>query len=242
MQTVAGRAGGGSDAAQFGLECRGSIGDRPSQLLDVAEGQNLRLSVRSHADTTLVVMGPGGVLCDDDSGAGQNPLLDGFFPAGRYQVHVGAYGAGDQGAPFELDIESMSSATPLGSSASFETLVVPGRASAGGRAGGDALARSRFGRDARGYISENANHSLVVRRGGLYTIAVTSDADTTLVLTGADLTMADDDGGAGRNPLLETYLAPGVYSLFVGTYGRHDSGEPYRVSVSSADDHVAHSR
>lgn len=49
----------------------------------------LNLSVESQGDTVLVVRGPGGVWCNDDS-VDQNPVIVGEWQKGSYQVWVGS--------------------------------------------------------------------------------------------------------------------------------------------------------
>ena len=45
-------------------------------------------------DTTLIVAGPDGVWCNDDSGS-QNPAIAGEWLAGSYRIWVGNYQAGE---------------------------------------------------------------------------------------------------------------------------------------------------
>ncbi len=49
--------------------------------------------------------------CDDDSGAGLLPLLDGCLPAGTYCAQVRAFSAGDTFA-YELDFSGTAGCTP----------------------------------------------------------------------------------------------------------------------------------
>ena len=50
----------------------------------------LEMRVESERDTTLVIAGPGGVWCNDDSGS-PNPAIAGQWLPGTYRLWVGAY-------------------------------------------------------------------------------------------------------------------------------------------------------
>lgn len=50
----------------------------------------LSLQVQSTEDTTLIIRGPGGTWCNDDS-AGKNPGIAGQWLSGSYEVWVGSY-------------------------------------------------------------------------------------------------------------------------------------------------------
>ena len=64
----------------------------------------LRLVGSAQQDTTLVVRTPtGAFLCDDDGGGNFNPLVQGAFPPGSYQVWVGSYATG-QAIPYRLAV------------------------------------------------------------------------------------------------------------------------------------------
>ncbi|MFK7988776.1 MAG: hypothetical protein AB8I08_22340 [Sandaracinaceae bacterium] len=90
-------AGGTVQAMTFtsnGAGCRGNLPSNP-QFAFTAAGNfpNLRVMANSATDTTLVIRTPDGQFrCNDDS-AGFNPMVDGPFPAGTYQVFIGTYGS-----------------------------------------------------------------------------------------------------------------------------------------------------
>jgi hypothetical protein len=105
-------SGGRNDASQtVSSSCRGFIAEAPDVRVNYSAGSYpLIFSVRSNADTTLVVNGPDGRwYCDDDSGNnGMNPALRFGSPAsGQYDVWIGTYGnASNQSAQLyvsELD-------------------------------------------------------------------------------------------------------------------------------------------
>lgn len=100
------RAGGDANALTISAQCTGFVGTRPDYKVEyraqsgggkVGSARPLMFSVRSSADTMLVINGPDGRwYCDDDGGEGNNPLVR-FDPptSGRYDVFVGTYRAGD---------------------------------------------------------------------------------------------------------------------------------------------------
>lgn len=92
------RAGGDISATGAGSGCSGYITNPPDFRLnwDGSGSLNLKISVLSKADTTLVVNGPNGEwYCDDDSGEDNNPLVTLESVGGRYEIWVGTYGSGD---------------------------------------------------------------------------------------------------------------------------------------------------
>lgn len=92
------RAGGAVSATAAGSGCSGYITSAPDfRLTWGGKGSlNLKISVLSKADTTLVVNGPNGEwYCDDDTGEDNNPLITLGSQAGRYEIWVGTYSSGD---------------------------------------------------------------------------------------------------------------------------------------------------
>ena len=92
-----GRSGGGHAAESIiASGCRGYITTQPDHFFVAQTGFNfLRIMVNAPGDTTLIVQAPNGqVLCDDDSGSGLNPMVQGSFGAGTYYVWVGSYAQG----------------------------------------------------------------------------------------------------------------------------------------------------
>lgn len=108
-----GVAGGPRDAAAaFGPDCRGQLPMQPSHRFELrASYPYLRIMVRGDDDLTLVVRTPGGLSrCNDDSD-GLNPMVDGAFEPGIYDVYVGRYSAGTP-APYDLGISTNAAVTP----------------------------------------------------------------------------------------------------------------------------------
>lgn|GEM_PF-3458227 len=69
--------------------------------LTIASTVTLRLAVTSTTDSSLVVTGPGEVLCDDDgAGALDAAVVDTFRP-GKYGIYIGHLG---QAGTYRLEI------------------------------------------------------------------------------------------------------------------------------------------
>ena len=103
------RAGGDMSASSAGSGCSGYITRAPDYRLNWSgKGSlNLKISVLSKADTTLVVNGPNGEwYCDDDTGEDNNPLVTLGSQAGRYEIWVGTYSSGSP-APAVLSISEL---------------------------------------------------------------------------------------------------------------------------------------
>lgn len=73
--------------------CNGFVNNRPNYILVLSNFFDfLKIEVASSTDTTIVVEGPGGVWCNDDSND-TNPALEGQWQPGRYKIWVGSYQA-----------------------------------------------------------------------------------------------------------------------------------------------------
>lgn len=73
--------------------CNGYVRPQPNHLLELGSSFDfLRLQVESSTDTTILVRGPGGFWCNDDAGTA-NPLIEGQWQSGIYQIWVGSYQA-----------------------------------------------------------------------------------------------------------------------------------------------------
>ena len=70
--------------------CVGFVDEKPDHTLVLTDSFNyLKLLVQSPDDTTLVVRGPGGTWCNDDS-EGKNPAIVGQWLPGTYSIWVGS--------------------------------------------------------------------------------------------------------------------------------------------------------
>jgi hypothetical protein len=71
--------------------CVGFVDEKPDHTLVITDFFNyLSLQVQGPEDTTIIVRGPGGTWCNDDS-EGKNPGIAGEWLAGTYSVWVGSY-------------------------------------------------------------------------------------------------------------------------------------------------------
>lgn len=71
--------------------CVGFVDEKPDHTLVLTDFFNyLSLKVQSPNDTTIIVRGPGGTWCNDDS-QGKNPGIAGEWLAGNYNVWVGSF-------------------------------------------------------------------------------------------------------------------------------------------------------
>ena len=98
-------AGGDIDARGIEDGCVGMVGETPQLALTFTAppGQTLIVQATSPGDVSLAVNGPNGRwYCNDDT-MGLNPqvLIPGAA-SGRYNIHLGAVSADDQGRETEL--------------------------------------------------------------------------------------------------------------------------------------------
>lgn len=107
-----GLAGGPRDASAFGGECRGMLPMQPSLRVRLETSfPTLRFMARGDRDLTLVVRSTGGIArCNDDSD-GLNPVVEGYFDPGEYDVYVGLYSAGAP-VPYDLGITTSPALMP----------------------------------------------------------------------------------------------------------------------------------
>lgn len=71
--------------------CDGFIHRRPNHILKLQSFFDyLKIEVESREDTTIVVEGPGGVWCNDDTYS-TNPSIEGQWQPGIYKVWIGSY-------------------------------------------------------------------------------------------------------------------------------------------------------
>jgi hypothetical protein len=76
--------------------CLGYISNTPDHILTLDSFFDyLSVTVESDKDTTLIVQGPGGIWCNDDS-TGRNPAITGQWLEGTYQIWVGSYSPREQ--------------------------------------------------------------------------------------------------------------------------------------------------
>jgi hypothetical protein len=228
-----GLSGGSVDATQFGHTshgpCVGSIDTTADHHITLqASFQYLHFRVFSDEDTSLVIRGPRGEYYCNDDAVGLDPVVEGTFPAGNYELFVGRVGS--TAGEYRLEITEIGtasqSATPL--SSNFEDLslrpgFLPDPQTLSGVSGGphdaSALGTTPFGPCA-GSIATRPDHLLTVEEPFEYLrIRGFSDGDTSLVIRGPDGQVYCNDDAVGLDPQIEGSFAAGVYQIFVGAYG-----------------------
>lgn len=81
-------ASGGDRSTDCGYVKRNGA---PNHVIELTESfEYLRASVDAPGDVTLLIEGPGGTICADDD-VGVLPVVEGYWPAGRYQFWIGDF-------------------------------------------------------------------------------------------------------------------------------------------------------
>jgi hypothetical protein len=202
--TLNGTSGGPRQARTFGAQCRGSVAMTPDHVFAVTQPMRVRFEViRAAGDTTLVIVGPGGVLCDDDSGGNMNPRIIQDLPPGNYQVFVGSY-ANNQLLPYTLRVRHDVQRGNAAVDAPIRGTFSPGFPIDG---------------SGRPYI----DYSVQINQPGQYQInLVSSNAslyDPLLELRQGGAVLArDDDGGGYPNSRIAIGLNPGAYVVRASSF------------------------
>lgn len=106
---LSGTAGGDERATRFGVSstgvCTGWIPQRAQHRIQLGAADSYRIAVRAPGDTTLIITDGDSLWCNDDSGQSVHPEVVAEIPAGRYDIYVGAWEAGDR-IPYTLTIEA----------------------------------------------------------------------------------------------------------------------------------------
>lgn len=85
----------------------------------------------------------------------------------------------------------------------------------------------------RGWMQAAPSHAMLVRTPQPFLlVAVTSAADSTLIIRRPDGTLLCNDDRFSLNPGVQGAFQPGVYQIWVGSY-RQGEVRPYRITVSS---------
>lgn len=114
--TARGQAAGSVQASSLGpnaAACAGAIPTAPQHTLTLQDDfANLRILVNARAgsDTTLVIRKPDGSFACNDDGEALNPIVEGAFPAGTYQVYIGTYSEGES-VPYVIGFSELASVT-----------------------------------------------------------------------------------------------------------------------------------
>jgi hypothetical protein len=219
---LSGSAGGPTDASTLSPTCRGSIGTVPNHTFTLSAPMNFaRFTAESQTDLTLVVRGPNGILCNDDT-HGFNPEVAGPLAAGTYEVFVGVYGGAGSLVPYSLSVSQTpfgggTVAIPSGNAGAISLApgFMPDPHTVGGRSGGS-VETSSFGDSptgpCRGRISATPNHVLTATGSFSYL------GDTTLIIEGPGGVRWCQDDSEGFNPSIGREFPAGTYNIYVGSY------------------------
>jgi hypothetical protein len=229
--TGTGLSGGGVNARGYGSTshgtCTGMIDVSPDHTMVLRKDfSHLRVQVASPQDTSLVIRGPDGLRCNDDSN-GLNPVVEGQWPAGTYQIFVGSVDSGTH--EYDISISelpqsnSASASAPSGRDYQNVTLA-PGFApdprvltgTSGGVVEAQIMGRSHYG-PCTGKIDRTADHVMNLSSDfSFLKLHVLSSKDTSLVVRGPDGLRCNDDAD-GLNPVVEGRWPAGQYEIFVGS-------------------------
>ena len=109
-----GQAGGPSEGRTMAPHvplCRGWVPAAPQHTITLTTPfERLRVIVNAQADTTLLIRGPDGQYRCADDNDGLNPIVEGAFAPGSYQVYVGAYSQGAS-TPYVIGLTERPSVT-----------------------------------------------------------------------------------------------------------------------------------
>jgi len=224
---MSGTMGGPVRANQLNTRCRGNVSGPPNHVINTRTGfRNLRIIVNAAVDSTLVVMLPNGAMeCDDDGGAGMNPLVQTQVGPGRIAIWVGAYSTGSNGRPYNIGFSELQSVgtnnipppgrgggpvvrppqpqagglapqmQPAFGSLSLRTGFMPDPHVVSGTAGGP-IRGSTVNSRCRGYYTPQPSHVLMTPTGfRQIRFVVNSSTDTTLLVMMPNGQIACDDDG-----------------------------------------------
>ena len=239
-----GVAGGPIDAARVDASCRGHFPRIAHALIRVRQPSVLSLTTLSNGvDLTMAVHAPDGTFrCDDDSGEGMNPRIQGPFLPGDYHVWVGMFGEG-QTAAFTLSLQVEATGTAV-----TEHGIVPDVAPTLGivdfatEPGGirrpsvanGTVAGSDINASCRGVFPPAPATSFTLTQPRFVSITTESNADLTLLIRGPNGQITcDDDSGNGTNPRLDGIDPPGSYQVWIGPFSQSHAAAPYTLSIVS---------
>lgn len=227
-QTGTGTTGGARDAAQaFGGDCSGSVDTTPDHVITVTSAVNLKLYTTSTTDSTLVLRGPSGTFCDDDSRGELDAEINAVLRPGRYEVYVGHLGeTGQYTLTLTENVGGTGGGAAEGAIEAYRDFTVgagftPDPQRSRGDTGGPRDARS-YGKACVGRIDTTPDHRLTVTSALNLRIFVESTTDSTLVVVGPNRTLCDDDSHGDLDAEVSGVFAPGQYEIFVGTNGEQD--------------------
>lgn len=225
-----GLSGGRVDATAHGNTshgaCTGMIDSSPDHTMVLRRDfSRLRVHVVAQQDTSLVIRGPDGLRCNDDSD-GLNPMVEGYWPAGTYQIYVGSVDSGTH--EYDISVSELprtGDAPAAASGSDYESVTLaPGftpdprtlTGTSGGSVEARSMGRSHYG-PCVGKIDGTADHVVTLTRDFRFLrLHVLSDEDTSLVIRGPDGLRCNDDAD-GLNPVVEGRWPAGQYEVFIGS-------------------------
>ncbi|MBN1946368.1 MAG: hypothetical protein JW797_11880 [Bradymonadales bacterium] len=253
-QSLSGMGGGAMDASVYGVSptgaCNGWIPNQPNHVMFLSTAFNyLSVQVTSQTDTTLLIQGPDGTFCNDDTN-GLNPAISRSWSPGAYNIYVGTYSQGNF-PPYTISFTELggaatagpvgpgglmlTSTTPTYGQLTLAPGFMPDPQSLAGTSGGTIDAGQLESMvptgGCRGYINANPNHQMVLTAPFNYLkVSVAGQGDTTMVIYGPQGWMCNDDF-SGLSPGFEGSWAPGTYSIWVGSYSS-GMAHPYTLSFT----------
>lgn len=244
-RVIPGVAGGSIRGGSLQSRCRGYFPVAPQFSLRLTAIQRVRLTTLGSDDLTMALRDPSGTWrCDDDGGAGSNPLLDVTLAPGVYPVWIGTYRQ-RHSAAFSFQVQSgesvgLPSGVGLAVTAppTLGSVALSGPstlASRSGLAGGPIDANS-LGNNCRGHIPSAPHLVLTTADFRRVVLQTTGTRDLTMVVRDdSGAVHCDDDSGGATQPRIETLLAPGRHHVWIGTYSANESSLfTLRVSSQSA--------
>ena len=244
VQNLTGMSGGPGQemaASMYGSTCRGYISGTPQHILNVTQAGMVNIAVTStdSGDTTLVVIGPGGTFCNDDSN-GFNPGLNQMLAPGAYSVWVGSYGSGTT-HPYNIQMSAAGGipgqmgqvAGPHGLSTSnipedpmgqitLAAGFMPDPQVRSGIAGGPVAAGSipnNYGGNCRGYTQAQPDHVMVTTTPFSYMrVHVQANGDPTLIIQDPNGSFWCNDDENGLLPAISGPWDAGTWRIWVGSY------------------------
>lgn len=227
--------------------CVGNATVLPDHQLRLEDDATLRFTIEAFRDTTLLVHGPGGWRCNDDSDD-LNPGLTDHFEEGDYRIWIGSYDNGHH--DYRLTIEEredrdnrrQAQGPPLDATstdAAHESVIYDsgdGIVRMQGRAGGHADARELGEQGCVGFTHAEPDHIVTLTDRLELEFSVQSNLDTTLVMHGPHGWRCNDDA-YDVYPALDGSFPPGTYRVWVGTYDALDSDD-YLLTIAGPEELV----
>lgn len=82
-----------------------------------------------------------------------------------------------------------------------------------------------------GMISQQPQHAFDFKEHGLYSVSVTSEADLTLIIVGADENLCSDNADKTHNPQV-AIPGTGVFKIYVGS--KDGKTYPYKIRIENS--------